>query len=85
MKNLIFITLLLVAFQSCKTSALLIKDGTKAYEQKKFILASDLLKKEIANENDLYKKIEKLQLLAAAYDKMNQSEGKLDALSKLKT
>ncbi len=84
MKNLIFITLLLVAFQSCKTSALLIKDGTKAYEQKKFILASDLLKKEIANENDLYKKIEKLQLLAAAYDKMNQSEGKLDALKQIK-
>ena len=84
MKNLIFITLLFVAFQSCKTSALLIKDGTKAYEQKKFILASDLLKKEIANENDLYKKIEKLQLLAAAYDKMNQSEGKLDALKQIK-
>jgi peptidoglycan-associated lipoprotein len=83
-KNLIFITLLFVAFQSCKTSALLIKDGTKAYEQKKFILASDLLKKEIANENDLYKKIEKLQLLAAAYDKMNQSEGKLDALKQIK-
>ena len=84
MKNLIFITLLFVAFQSCKTSALLIKDGTKAYEQKKFIIASDLLKKEIANENDLYKKIEKLQLLAAAYDKMNQSEGKLDALKQIK-
>lgn len=84
MKNLIFITLLLLAFQSCKTRALLINDGAKAYEQKKFVLASDLLKKEIANENDLYKKIEKLQLLADAFDEMDQPAGKVNALQQIK-
>jgi outer membrane protein OmpA-like peptidoglycan-associated protein len=83
-KNLIFITLLLLAFQSCKTRALLINDGAKAYEQKKFVLASDLLKKEIANENDLYKKIEKLQLLADAFDEMDQPAGKVNALQQIK-
>lgn len=84
MKNLIFITLLLFVFQSCKTGALVINDGAKAYEQKKFVLATDLLKKEIANENDLYAKIEKLQLLAASYDEMDQTAGKVDALQQIK-
>jgi outer membrane protein OmpA-like peptidoglycan-associated protein len=83
-KNLIFLTFLLLSFQACKTGSLVINDGNKAFEQKKFVLATNLLKKEIAAENDQFKKIEKLQLLAQTYSEMNQPAGKVNALQEIK-
>ena len=68
---------------SCKTGSVAVNSGTKAFEQKKYVLAADLLGKEIANENDLYKKIEKLQLLAETYNEMNQPDGQVDALQQI--
>ena len=83
MKYIYSFLFLVVFLSACKTGAVTINSGEKAFEQKKFVLASDLLKKEISKETDLYKKIEKLQLLAEAYDQMNKPEAKVDALQQI--
>lgn len=79
----IFSLIFLLLLASCKTGSVAINNGTKAFEQKKYVQASNLLQKEIAGEGDVFKKIEKLQMLAQSYDEMNQPQGQVDALQEI--
>ena len=78
-----YLFILIIFFQACKTGAGVVNDAETAVEQKMFVRAEELLKADIANESDSYKKIEKLQLLATTYDEMNQPEGKVQALQQI--
>jgi peptidoglycan-associated lipoprotein len=82
-KHWIFPIFFLSFLLACKTGTLVIKDGATAYQQKKFVLATQLLEKEIASESDPAKKIEKLQLLANSFDAMNAPDGKVKAYKDL--
>lgn len=83
MKSIFSISLLIFLLASCKTGSVALNNGNQAFEQKKYVLATSLLKKEIANEGDLFKKIEKLQLLAQAYNEMNSPERQVEALQEI--
>jgi len=78
-----YLFILFIFFQACKTGAGVVNDAETAVEQKMFVRAEELLKIDIAKENDVAKKIEKLQLLATTYDEMNQPEGKEEALKQI--
>ncbi len=78
-----YLLILILFFQACKTGSGVVNDAETAVKQKMFVRAEELLKADIANENDSYKKIEKLQLLATTYDEMNQPEGKVEALQQI--
>ena len=84
MRSLFTLIFFFCLLASCKTGSVAVNTGAKAFEQKKYALAADLLSKEIANEDDLYKKIEKLQLLAETYSEMNRPDGQVAALQKVR-
>ncbi|MCB9255858.1 MAG: OmpA family protein [Chitinophagales bacterium] len=75
MRNLVLICFLFLSLQACKTAALNINSGELAYEQKKFVLAIDLLKQEISKENDPQQKLNKLYMLADVYAQINDAPG----------
>lgn len=78
-----YLLIIILFFQACKTGSGVVNNAEQAIEQKMFVRAEELLKADIANESDSFKKIEKLQLLAATYDEMNQPDGQVEALKQI--
>lgn len=77
------ILLFILVLASCKSGQVVINNGTEAFEQKKYVQASQMLEKEANEEKDLFQKIEKLQMLAQAYDQMSNSEKQVETLQKI--
>lgn len=77
----VFIFILLLA--ACKSGQVVVNNGTEAFEQKRFVQASQMLEKEANDEKDIFKKIEKLQMLAQAYDQMSKSDKQVEALQQI--
>lgn len=78
MRNFIIICFLFLSLQACKTTALNVNSGQEAFEQKKFVMAVDMLKKEISSENDPQKKLDKLYILADVYSQINNAPGEVE-------
>ncbi len=68
---------------SCSSSLKFTKDGTKAYEQKKFAIAATLLPKEIAKTKKEEDKITKFEMLAKSYHFMNKPEQEAESYQEL--
>ncbi len=78
-----FAYILLLLFASCKSGQVIINNGTEAFEQKKFVQASQLLEKEVNEEKDVFQQIEKLKMLAEAYDHMSRGDKQVETLKKI--
>ena len=61
-----FAYIFLLLFASCKSGQVIINNGAEAFEQKKFVQASQLLEKEVNEEKDVFQQIENLKMLAKA-------------------
>lgn len=77
----VFIFILLLA--ACKSGQVVVNNGAEAFEQKRFVQASQMLEKEANDEKDIFKKIEKLQMLAQAYDQMSKSDKQVETLQQI--